>query len=162
MNIFREKLAQQCRSITTKCPPVESQMITSISCLPPFLSKAFLQQKYEVEMLSTRQISRLILSARSTVAKYLKLYGVVLRSEDEAHRLNKGQAGFGEKKGSIGFKAHQREQVCIQKMASLRSKGFSYWKIAAVLNSMGVPTKTRRAKWQAATVMKILKKAGPR
>ena len=45
----------------------------------------------------------------------------------------------------------------VGKMLELRGQGFSYWKIADLFNSMGVPTKTRKTKWQAATVMKIMK-----
>jgi len=44
----------------------------------------------------------------------------------------------------------------IQKMQQLRKEGLSYWKIAAVLNAMKVPTKTGRAPWQARTVQRIL------
>ena len=52
---------------------------------------------------------------------------------------------------------NQRERDTVERMMSLRDKGYSYWKIAEILNSMGIPTKSRRAQWQAATVMKILK-----
>ena len=43
-------------------------------------------------------------------------------------------------------------------MQILREQGYSYWKIAEVLNTMKIPTKTRKAKWHPTTVMKILKK----
>jgi hypothetical protein len=46
----------------------------------------------------------------------------------------------------------------IQKMKDLREKGFSYWKIADVFNSMGIPTKTRKGKWHAKTIQQILSK----
>lgn len=55
---------------------------------------------------------------------------------------------------------NQREVDTIEHMRDLHDKGFSYWKIAEILNAMGVSTKSRRAQWQAATVMKILKAAG--
>lgn len=41
-------------------------------------------------------------------------------------------------------------------MRELRDQGFSYWKIADVLNAMKVPTKTRGGKWLARTVQAIL------
>lgn len=53
----------------------------------------------------------------------------------------------------------QKELEVIEKMKILRKQGFSYWKIADVLNAMGIPTRTRKAEWRAATVMKILKRA---
>ena len=42
-------------------------------------------------------------------------------------------------------------------MKKLREQGFSYWKIADVFNSMGVPTKNEDSRWHPTTVMKILK-----
>jgi hypothetical protein len=41
-------------------------------------------------------------------------------------------------------------------MVELRAKGFSYWKIADILNSIGVPTKTRKGKWQPRFVKTVL------
>jgi hypothetical protein len=41
-------------------------------------------------------------------------------------------------------------------MVELRGKGFSYWKIADILNAMKVPTKTRKGKWHARSVQQIL------
>lgn len=43
-------------------------------------------------------------------------------------------------------------------MRELRDKGFSYWKIADVLNAMKVPTKTRKGKWHARTHQAIILK----
>jgi hypothetical protein len=41
-------------------------------------------------------------------------------------------------------------------MKQLREQGFSYWKIADVLNTMKIPTKTRRGQWLARSVQKVL------
>jgi hypothetical protein len=46
----------------------------------------------------------------------------------------------------------------IERMNRLREQGFSYWKIADILNSMGVPTKTRKGPWQARSVQQILER----
>lgn len=51
---------------------------------------------------------------------------------------------------------HKREAETIRKMRELRDKGFSYRKIAEVLNTMKVPTKTGRGKWHGKTVYQIL------
>ena len=41
-------------------------------------------------------------------------------------------------------------------MKLLRSQGFTLTAIAEALNALGVPTKTRRAKWSAKTVQQVL------
>jgi len=50
----------------------------------------------------------------------------------------------------------QREKEVITKMKELRAKGFNYRQIAEALNTMGVPTKTGRAKWCAKKVQQII------
>ena len=117
----------------------------------------FLRQKYLEEGLSTRQIAALIFSSRSTISVHLKKFGIPLRPEDISHKMNKGQLGYGEKRRAGQEAVHQREAAIIEKMKTLRAQGHSYWKIADILNAMKIPTKTRRAGWKAATVMKILK-----
>lgn len=76
--------------------------------------------------------------------------------------MNKGQLGYGEKRRTGHTAIHQREAEVVEKMQELRRQGYSYWKIAEILDAMKVPTKTRRAAWKAATVMKILKAADTR
>ena len=110
-----------------------------------------------VEGLSASQISKEIFSARSTVVKHLKKFGIALRSEEEARELRKGQLGYGERTKKGKPDKHKRELENIRKMQKLRDQGYSYWKIAEVFNTMKIPTKTRRAKWHPTTVMKILK-----
>lgn len=63
---------------------------------------------------------------------------------------------YGKKVKERTLAEHKREQETIRKMHELRDKGFSYWKIADVLNAMKVPTKTRRGRWHARTVLSIL------
>lgn len=53
---------------------------------------------------------------------------------------------------------HEIEQVVIEKIGSLRADGFSYNKIAHILNALGILTKHKRSRWHATTVMKILRK----
>ncbi|MCX6126465.1 MAG: hypothetical protein NTV34_17155 [Proteobacteria bacterium] len=40
---------------------------------------------------------------------------------------------------------HKRELEAVAKMPCVREQGFSFWKIADVLNTMKVPTQTRQA-----------------
>jgi hypothetical protein len=122
-----------------------------------YKSEAFLRQKYLVEGLSTREIAAGTFSVRSTIVRALKEFNIPLRTADAAHQMNKGQLGYGEKLVENRESGHRRELQHIVKMTELRRRGFSYHKIAAIFNSMGIPTKNRK-KWHATTVMKILAK----
>jgi len=138
-------------------PPAQPKIIAEFNIIPLFRNESFLRQKYLEEGLSTRQIAALIFSSRSTVSAALKRYAIPLRDADQTQWYRRGQVGYGRRIVNGRVVAHQRELETVERMAALRDQGFSYWKVADILNSMGVPTKSRRAKWQAATVMKILK-----
>ena len=88
------------------------------------------------------------------MASALERYGIPLRDADQTPWYRRGQLGFGKRVVNGRVTANQREVDTIEHMLDLHGKGFSYWKIAEILNTMAVPTKSRRAKWQAATVMK--------
>jgi len=126
--------------------------------LRPYRDEAFLRQKYLVERLSTTQIADLIFSSRSTVSAALKRYRIPIRSEAEARVHRKGQLRYGEKCRQGKVESLKRELETVEKMKELRDQGYSYREIADILNTMKVPTKTRRAKWRATTIMKILKR----
>jgi hypothetical protein len=121
-----------------------------------YKSEAFLRQKYLVEGLSTREIAAGTFSVRSTIVQALKSFNIPLRPADVAHQINKGQLAYGKKLVQRREQDHQRELKHIAKMIELRQQGFGYHKIAAMLNSMGIPTKNRK-KWHATTVMNILR-----
>ncbi len=53
---------------------------------------------------------------------------------------------------------HKGEIDFIFKMREFKDKGYSYWRIADVMNTMKIPTKTRKGKWHAKTVYNILTK----
>ena len=143
---------------TVEFPPPNIPIISNIQHLPLFKSECFLRQKYLEEKLSARQIAALTISARSTVLKYLKEYHISLRSEDGALLLHrKGQLGYGERLMNRRIIVHKGELETVEKLTALRKQGFSYWKIADILNSMNVPTKNRGSRWHPTTVMKILK-----
>ncbi len=129
-----------------------------ISCLsedPPYRNKFFLQQKYVEERLSCEEIASQIFSARTTVLKYLKLHNIPIREVGSNIKRVKGLA-YGKKIKTRNLAEHQRESDAITKMKELREKGFSFWKIADVLNTMKIPTKTRKGRWHARTVQAIL------
>ena len=151
------KLAPQSPHDPEGFPLSKIAIISGISNIPLYKNESFLRENYLEKRLSISQISRLTFSARSTVLKYLRDYGVPLRDQAEAHRLNKGQLRYGQKKINGTMAEHKRELENIAKMKELRSQGFSYWKIAGIFNSMGVPTKNKGSRWHPTTVMKILK-----
>ena len=131
---------------------------TSICSETPYKDKAFLQQKYVVEGLSCEEIAAQIFSARTTVLKYLKIHGIPVREVGTNQKRVRGLA-YGQKLKKRSLAEHKREQEAILKMRELREKGFSYWKIAEVLNAMKVPTKTRKGEWHARTVLAVLSKS---
>ncbi|CAN5950118.1 unnamed protein product [Sphagnum jensenii] len=115
----------------------------------------FLRQKYEVERLSIGQIAALVFSARSTVSKGLKGFGIPIRSR---HPARKGQHAYGEKAVGPRLTAKMSEMDVIASIKRLHGDGYSLRQIAAWLDAKGIKTKNRRARWQAATVMKILRR----
>ncbi len=130
-------------------------MFSSIISDQPFKNKIFLQQKYVVEGLSCGEIAAQIFSARTTVLKYLKLHGIPVREVGSNQKRKRG-LGYGEKVECRQVVDHVREQENRTKMQELRDKGYSYWKIAEVFNTLKIPTKTRRGRWHAKTVQQIL------
>lgn len=137
-------------------PPANISMISVICTDRPFKDKSFLHQKYVVEGLSCEEIATQIFSARTTVLKYLKIHGIPVRKVGSNQKRGRVLA-YGLKIKERSLVEHKREEEAIFKMRELRGKGFSYWKIADVLNAMKVPTKTRKGKWHARTILSILK-----
>jgi len=122
-----------------------------------FKSKEILSQKYIVERLSANEIAKQLGTARSTVLKYLKIHGIPVRATGQ--NIHK-RAGYGLAYGRRIVNRQEivskREQAYIAKMKDLRVQGFSYWKIADILNTLKVPTKTGRGRWHARSVQQIL------
>jgi hypothetical protein len=128
---------------------------TSVYGNTPYKSKSFLYQKYVIEGLSCEEISTQIFSARTTVLKYLKTYGIPVREVGTNQKRVRGLA-YGKKIKERNLAESKREMEALKKMRDLRERDFSYWKIAEILNTMKVPTKTRRGKWHARSVHAIL------
>jgi hypothetical protein len=144
-------------SIPNYFPPANILMISCLSEDPLYKNKFFLQQKYVEERLSCEEIAAEIFSARTTVLKYLKIHNIPIREIGRNTRRARGLA-FGQKIKERSLAEHKREQEAILKMRKLRDQGFSFWKIAKVLNTMEMPTKTRKGRWHARTIQAILLK----
>lgn len=121
------------------------------------LTKEFLHQKYIVEGLSCKEISRSVASSRTTVLKRLKECNIPVRSIGTNLKRKRGVA-YGQKIEKMQATAHKRELDVIEKMRALRDQGYSYRKIADILNAMKIPTKTRQGKWHGKSVHQILNK----
>jgi hypothetical protein len=134
-------------------PPLQLIINSNFSYVPDYKDPSFLHQKYVVERLSIKEIAAQIFSSTSTVAKYLRLADIEVRPADAK---NRNRLAYGEAWRRRSTEQHKRELEGIKKMQALRERGFSYWKIADVLNSLKVPTKTRRGKWHARSVKTIL------
>jgi transposase len=139
-------------------PPANILIISVVCSDQLYKNKSFLHQKYIVEGLSCDEIATQIFSARTTILKYLKIHGIPVREIGRNQKRVRGLA-YGQKFKERTLTEHKREQEIILKIRELRDKGLSYWTIADVLNTMKVPTKIRRGKWHARTVLSILSKA---
>jgi hypothetical protein len=87
--------------------------------------------------------------------KYLKIHGIPIRKVGTNQKRARGLA-YGQKVKDRSLAKHKREQEAVLKMRELRDQGFSFWKIADVLNAMKVATKTTGGKWHGRTVQAIL------
>lgn len=108
-----------------------------------------------IESLSAEEIATLCFSAKSTVLKYLRMFGIPVREINPGVRRRRCVA-FGQRMADRRLLANRREQETIARMMKLRAKGFTYEAITEVLNSMGVRTKTGRGNWHRKTVHAIL------
>jgi hypothetical protein len=125
--------------------------------LGPLLSREFLHQKYVIERLSMSQIARLVCSSTTSVHRYLTRYGLPIRTGADCHLALKGYGlAYGKKVQNRRLVANKKEIEVVAQMNELRAKGFSYQKIADALNTMGIATKTGRAKWCAKKVQQII------
>ena len=107
------------------------------------------------ENLSIAVIAEEFDAAESTIHKYLVKFGIPIRGSGQNIRRKRSLA-YGRKIANRIEVEHKREMETVVKMLDLRRQGFSYWKIADILNSMKIPTKTRRGKWHARSVQQIL------
>lgn len=139
-------------AITAKLSSTKIQMISRVQYLPLVKQECFLRTKYEAEGLSPKEIAALTFSSRSTIVKYLEAYNIALRKEDSFC----GSLPFGKRWKDRQITINTREQVAIAKAKELRGQGLSFEKIARVMNTMGVKTKTGRTKWYAKTIRDII------
>lgn len=151
MSIFNLRWGAYVYPILAECTPPKITIKSTIQHLPLFKSKSFLGQKYVVESLSIHEIADMIKAANSRVHKYLKLHGIPMRESGSKIQKRAGrELAYGRKMLERSEIEHKRELETVAKMLNLRHKGFSYWKVADVLNALKIPTKT----WSVARTLR--------
>ena len=86
------------------------------------------------------------------IAQYDKT-SIVLKLRGARQRM---KAATGRCEGRKPYGDRDGEGAVIERMRQLRSSGMAYWKIAGVLNTEGVPTRTDGKRWRGCTVNSIL------
>jgi hypothetical protein len=97
---------------------------------PQYLNQEYLRKKYVDENLSADE-----------VLKHLKKYGIPVRESGQNIRP-KRHLPFGKKIVGRSVEDHKREQEVLKQIKELRDQGHSYWKIAKILYTLKVRTKT--------------------
>ena len=108
-----------------------------------------------VERLSARQIAREIFSSKMAVLDALADFGFPIR-EPHYHHGNPSQPRFGRRFSKDILVDHKVEQKIILVIRELREQGFSFRKIARVLNNMRVATKCNGKAWHPEMIRRIV------
>jgi DNA invertase Pin-like site-specific DNA recombinase len=103
----------------------------------------------------TRILMRQLMGA---VAQYDKSQ-IVLKLRGARQRI---KAATGRCEGRKPYGEREGEAAVLERMRQLRASGMAYRKIAALLNTEGVPTRTAGARWRGFTVNGILRHLRPR
>jgi hypothetical protein len=137
----------------------EVALFSSIKTLSDNLNEAVLHQKYVVERLSVKQISRHFASSKSGVLAALKRAGIAMRAPNDSHgrpanpaygtRLHKGQL--------VDSPAEQRVILIVKRMAI---EGRPVTAIARKLSELGIKTRIGHTNWHHEMVRSILKRNG--
>lgn len=130
------------------------QVIDTIQlpCPKPTLSESFLKEKYLEEGLSSKEIASLAFSSRATVTNYLNKYGIPLK---KVTRRTNGGHRFGFRKYGGRSILLKKEQEVIILIKSYREDGYSYQRIADLLNDQGIETKMKKGFWYSKVVRQI-------
>jgi len=114
-----------------------------------------LHQKYVVEWATLTQIAKEFLCSRSAVVKALVKAGIPLRQQSKEGCLPRS-VGYGTVIVEGRRVPSQVEERVIKTITSLRRDGLSFDKIADRLTQLGIPTKTRRKKWNGGCIRAII------
>ena len=116
-----------------------------------------LHQKYVLERASLAQIGKELLCSKSAVRRALVEADIPLRDGVGQAKLRCGvKFGTSVVRGRRVADAHELRVV--ETICALRQDGLSFDRIAARLTQLGIPTKTRRKKWNGGCVRAIFLK----
>jgi len=116
------------------------------------LEEFFLKEKYLQEGFSSKELSAITFSSRTTITRHLKKHKIsphsITRRETGSHVF-----GFRKYKGkSIELK---KEQEVINTIRTYKALGYSYQKIADILNAKKTETKNKKGIWHPKVVRQI-------
>lgn len=118
----------------------------------PTLTESFLKEKYLKEGLSSKEIAKLAFSSRATVTNYLNKYGIPLK---KVTRRTNGGHRFGFRKYGGRSILMKKEQEVMALIKSYRKDGYSYQRIADLLNDQKIETKMKKGFWYSKVVRQI-------
>lgn len=130
------------------------QVIDKITREPknPPVDEFFLKQKYLGEGLSSAEIAKLTFSSRPTITKLLKRHGIPLKIYT---RRNDGAHVYGHRKYGGKTIELKKEQEVIELIKTYRESGYSYQKIADILNQEKIETKLKKGFWYSKVVRSL-------
>ena len=134
--------------------PFELTEIIDFNYIPKFMDKEFLHDRYIKKKLTSDEIAAEICSSRSTVLKYLKEFGIPTRERSYVKRSK--NTAYGQEIKNFKTVEIESENRRIEDMKKLLDKGYSYRKIAEILNDLNVPTKQGKSLWDAKVIHQIL------
>lgn len=140
----------------TDFPPDQLSNFIEFNVIPLYRQESFLRTEYLEKGRSIHEIAAEIFASRSAVSANIHRLGIPLRAGDQ---IQEGQLAFGQRIKNGLRVCHKKENVTLRRMIDLRQRGFSYHKIADILNALAIPTKNKKSKWHGATVMNMLKSA---
>ncbi|MFY7992589.1 MAG: hypothetical protein ACOVP4_04780 [Bacteriovoracaceae bacterium] len=133
---------------------LQSQLTDTIT-LPikeVILTESFLREKYLNEGLSSAEIAAISFSSRETVTRKLKELQIPLK---KVTRRETGSQAFGYRKYGGRSVEVKSDQAVIKLINLYRQQGYSYQRVADLLNDQNVKTKLRQGFWYSKVVRQI-------
>lgn len=124
---------------------------TQLPAPKPTLTESFLKEKYLKEGLSSKEIAKLAFSSRATVTNYLNKYGIPLK---KVTRRTNGGHRFGFKRYG-GRSVESKKEQEILNLIKLWNSGYSYQKIADLLNDKKIQTKYKIGPWYSKVIRQM-------
>lgn len=138
---------------TENFPQIQVVDKITLEAKKPTIDEIFLKQKYVIEGLSSNEIAKLTFSSRPKITRLLKQYKIPLKS---VTRRNNGSHVYGYRKLGGKVVEMKKEQEVIGLIQSYRASGYSYQKIAGILNQKKIKTKASKGKWYSKVIRAIL------